>query len=139
MEVQKMNELSFEMESYASELGKVEISPEVIEVIASIAASDVEGVAAMRGSFASGVVERFGKKSHGKGVKVELTDSGISIDVYVSMKYGVSIPDVAQQIQDYIRQALLDMTALEATDINVFVVGVQFDSKEKLNEAPEVD
>jgi uncharacterized alkaline shock family protein YloU len=133
-----MNELSFEMESYASELGKVEISPEVIEVIASIAASDVDGVAAMRGSFASGVVERLGKKSHGKGVKVELTETGISIDVYVSMKYGVSIPDVAQKIQDHIRQALIDMTALEATDINVFVVGVQFDSKEKNQEAPEV-
>ncbi|WNB93588.1 Asp23/Gls24 family envelope stress response protein [Bacillus sp. NEB1478] len=133
-----MNELSFEMESYASELGKVEISPEVIEVIASIAASDVDGVAAMRGSFASGVVERLGKKSHGKGVKVELTETGISIDVYVSMKYGVSIPDVAQKIQDHIRQALLDMTALEATDINVFVVGVQFESKEKHQEAPEV-
>ncbi len=134
-----MNELSFEMESYSSELGKVEISPEVIEVIASIAASDVEGVASMRGSFASGVVERLGKKTHGKGVKVELSETGISIDVYVSMKYGVAIPDVAQKIQDYIRQALWDMTALEATDINVFVVGVQFDSKEKLQEAPEVD
>ncbi|GGB50926.1 Asp23/Gls24 family envelope stress response protein [Fictibacillus barbaricus] len=134
-----MNELSFEMESYSSELGKVEISPEVIEVIASIAASDVEGVASMRGSFASGVVERLGKKTHGKGVKVELSEAGISIDVYVSMKYGVAIPDVAQRIQDHIRQALLDMTALEATDINVFVVGVQFDSKEKQQEAPEVD
>jgi uncharacterized alkaline shock family protein YloU len=134
-----MNELSFEMESYSSELGKVEISPEVIEVIASIAASDVDGVASMRGSFASGVVERLGKKTHGKGVKVELTEAGISIDVYVSMKYGVAIPDVAQSIQDHIRQALLDMTALEATDINVFVVGVQFDMKDKLYEAPEVD
>jgi uncharacterized alkaline shock family protein YloU len=137
--VHKMNELSFEMESYSSELGKVEISPEVIEVIASIAASDVEGVASMRGSFASGVVERLGKKTHGKGVKVELSEAGISIDIYVSMKYGVAIPDVAQKIQDYVRQALLDMTALEATDINVFVVGVQFESKEKQYEAPEVD
>jgi uncharacterized alkaline shock family protein YloU len=134
-----MNELSFEMESYSSELGKVEISPEVIEVIASIAASDVEGVASMRGSFASGVVERLGKKTHGKGVKVELSEAGISIDIYVSMKYGVAIPDVAQRIQDHVRQALIDMTALEATDINVFVVGVQFDSKEKQYEAPEVD
>jgi uncharacterized alkaline shock family protein YloU len=134
-----MNELSFEMESYSSELGKVEISPEVIEVIASIAASDVEGVASMRGSFASGVVERLGKKTHGKGVKVELSETGISIDIYVSMKYGVAIPDVAQKIQDHVRQALLDMTALEATDINVFVVGVQFDTKDKLYEAPEVD
>ncbi|MFC7370448.1 Asp23/Gls24 family envelope stress response protein [Fictibacillus iocasae] len=131
-----MNEMTFEMEEHASGLGKVEISPEVIEVIAGIAASDVEGVASMRGNFATGVVEKFGRKSHGKGVKVELTEEGISIDVYVLMKYGISIPDVAQSIQDSIRQALLNMTALEANDINVFVVGVQFENKEKQPEIP---
>ncbi|GAA3322143.1 hypothetical protein GCM10020331_040830 [Ectobacillus funiculus] len=43
-------------------LGKVEIAPEVIEVIAGIAATEIEGVAAMRGNFAAGVVERLGKK-----------------------------------------------------------------------------
>ena len=56
-----MNEVqSFEMEEHDTGLGKVEISPEVIEVIGSIAASEVDGVAEMRGNFASGVVERFG-------------------------------------------------------------------------------
>ena len=44
-------------------LGKVEIAPEVIEVIAGIAASEVEGVSQMRGNFATGVVERLGKKN----------------------------------------------------------------------------
>lgn len=57
-------------------LGTVEIAPEVIEVITGIAASEVEGVSEMRGNFATGVVERFGKKSHGKGVKVDLTEKG---------------------------------------------------------------
>ena len=61
-----------EMNAGNNNLGKVEIAPEVIEVIAGIAASEVEGVAQMRGNFASGVVERLGKKNHGKGVKVEL-------------------------------------------------------------------
>ncbi|MGC4376506.1 Asp23/Gls24 family envelope stress response protein [Fictibacillus sp. Mic-4] len=133
-----MNEMTFEMEEHHSDLGRVEISPEVIEVISSIAASDVEGVASMRGSFAAGVAERLGRKSHGKGVKVELTEDGITISVYVVVNYGVSIPEVAQNIQDHIRQALMNMTALEANEINIFIVGVQFDAKEKLQEAPEV-
>lgn len=110
-------------------LGKVEIAPEVIEVIAGIAASEIEGVAQMRGNFAAGVVERLGKKNHGKGVKVELTEEGISIDVYCSMMFGVSIPTVAQKIQDNVRQALSNMTALEATEVNVHVVGVQFENQ----------
>jgi uncharacterized alkaline shock family protein YloU len=118
-----------EMNQENNGLGKVEIAPEVIEVIAGIAASEIEGVASMRGNFAAGVVERLGKKNHGKGVKVELVEEGIIIDVYCVMIFGVSIPTVAQKIQDNIRQALLNMTALEVNEVNIHVVGVQFESK----------
>jgi uncharacterized alkaline shock family protein YloU len=118
-----------EMNQENNGLGKVEIAPEVIEVIAGIAASEIEGVASMRGNFAAGVVERLGKKNHGKGVKVELTEEGIIIEVYCVMIFGVSIPTVAQKIQDNIRQALLNMTALEVNEVNIHVVGIQFESK----------
>lgn len=117
-----------EMSQGQTGLGKVEIAPEVIEVIAGIAASEVEGVSQMRGNFASGVVERLGKKNHGKGVKVELTEEGIKVDVYCMMKFGVSIPTVAQKVQDNIRQALLNMTALEAEEVNIHIVGIQFEN-----------
>jgi uncharacterized alkaline shock family protein YloU len=116
--------------------GKVEIAPEVIEVIAGIAASEVEGVAQMRGNFATGVVERLGKKNHGKGVKVELSEEGITVDVYCLMKFGVSIPTVAGKIQDNIRQALLNMTALEAEAVNIHVVGISFETQKP---EPEVE
>ncbi|CDQ17896.1 Uncharacterized conserved protein YloU, alkaline shock protein (Asp23) family [Halobacillus karajensis] len=111
-----------------STLGNIEIAPEVIEVIAGIAVSEVAGVAAMRGNFASGVAERLGKKNHGKGVKVELTEDGILIDAFVVMDYGISIPDTAQKIQDNTRQALKNMTALEINEINVHIVGVQMEA-----------
>jgi uncharacterized alkaline shock family protein YloU len=125
-----------EMEQENDGLGKIEIAPEVIEVIAGIAASEVDGVAGMRGNFAAGVVERLGKKNHGKGVKVELTESGIKVDVYCLMKFGVSIPVIAGKIQDNIRQALLNMTALEAEEVNIHVVGIQFETQ-KIE--PEID
>jgi len=110
-------------------LGKVEIAPEVIEVIAGIAALEVEGLANMRGNFATGVVERFGKKSHSKGVKVELTDEGILIDLFVVLEFGVSIPEVAQKIQGNIRQTLKNMTSLEISEVNIHVVGLQMDKE----------
>ncbi|MCJ8006790.1 Asp23/Gls24 family envelope stress response protein [Lederbergia wuyishanensis] len=113
--------------------GKIEIAPEVIEVIAGIAASEVEGVAQMRGNFATGVVERLGKKNHGKGIRVELTDEGIKVDVYCLMNFGVSIPTVAQKVQDNIRQTLYNMTALEAEEVNVHIVGVAFETQKPEN------
>lgn len=119
-----------------SNLGKVEIAPEVIEVIVGIASSEVEGVASMRGNFATGVVEKLGKKIHGKGVKVELTEEGIVIEVYTNMKFGISIPDVAKQLQENIRQTLLNMTALEVKEINIHVVGIHFETQENLVAEP---
>lgn len=118
--------------------GKIEIAPEVIEVIAGIAASEVDGVAQMRGNFATGVVERLGKKNHGKGIRVELADEGIKVDVYCLMKFGVSIPTVAQKVQDNIRQALLNMTALEIEEVNIHIVGVTFDNP-KQEQDPEYE
>lgn len=126
------------VEQGTESLGKIEISPEVIEVIAGIAASEVEGVASMRGNFATGVVERLGKKTHGKGVKVELGDDGIVIDIYCVVKFGIAIPVTAQKIQDNTRQALLNMTALEIDEINVHVVGIQFEQKPELEDENEL-
>ena len=120
-----------------STLGNIEIAPEVIEVIAGIAVSEVAGVASMRGNFASGVAERLGKKNHGKGVKVELTEEGILIDAYVVIDYGISIPDTAQKIQDNTRQALKNMTALEIKEINVHIVGVQMEATKEDEVEPE--
>ena len=111
------------------ELGKIELAPEVIEVIAGIAVTEVEGVAATRGNLATGVAERFGKKVHSKGVKSSFSEDGaIIIDVYCSVKFGHSIPKVAKSVQTQIRQSIFDMTSIETSEVNVHITGVQFDN-----------
>lgn len=111
------------------ELGQIEVAPEVIEVIAGIATNEVEGVAATRGNFASGVAERFGKKVHSKGVKATIGDEGqIIIDVYCSVKYGYSIPKVARGVQTSIRQAIFNMTSIDTSEVNIHVTALQFET-----------
>lgn len=113
------------------DLGRIEISPEVIEVIAGLASVEVVGVGDMHGNFAAGVVEKLGGKNYRKGVKVDLTDDGIVIDVQLTMNYGVSIPEVAEKVQENIAQTLKRMTALDVLEIKIHVVGVRFDQKDK--------
>lgn len=111
------------------ELGQIEVASEVIEVIAGIAATEVDGVAATRGNFASGVVERFGKKVHSKGIKTAMSEEGnIVIDVFCTVKYGFAIPKVAKEIQSTIRQAIFNMTAIETSEVNVHITGIQFEN-----------
>ncbi|MDN7240497.1 Asp23/Gls24 family envelope stress response protein [Planococcus sp. N028] len=113
----------------AHDLGNIQVAPEVLEIIASIAATDIEGVASMRGTFTSGVAERLGKKVHGKGVKTELVDDELMIDIYCVINYGVSIPKTALKIQEQVRQTLLNMTSLQTQEVNVHITGVQFETQ----------
>jgi len=109
-------------------LGSIEVAPEVLEIIASIAATDIEGVASMQGNFASGVAERLGKKVHGKGVKTDLSEEGLMIDIYCVVNYGVSIPQTALKVQEQVRQTLENMTSLQTQEVNVHITGVHFDT-----------
>lgn len=109
-------------------LGRVQLAPEVLEVIIGIATNEVEGVATTKGSFATGVAEKFGKVFHGKGVKTEWVDDKLLIDVYCVVQYGFSIPNVATDIQKQIRQTVYNMTSLQTKEVNVHITGIAFES-----------
>lgn len=106
------------------ELGEIVIAPEVIEVIIGIAASKVEGVYGMRGTFANNVTELLGLSAHGKGVYLTIDEAGIKVDIYCYIRYGVSVPKVAMEIQEVVKQQVLFMTDVQLAEVNVHVVAV---------------
>ncbi|WP_153732919.1 Asp23/Gls24 family envelope stress response protein [Sporosarcina obsidiansis] len=108
-------------------IGRVQLAPEVLEVIIGIATTEVGGVVATQGNFATGVAEKLGKVMYGKGVKTEWTDEGLKIDVYCIIEYGHSIPTVAAEIQQQVRQAIYHMTSLTTHEVNVHISGIQFE------------
>lgn len=121
-----------------SETGLVKISEDVVSVIAGIAATEVEGVAGMSGGFVGGISEMFGKKSLQKGVKVEVGEREAAVDLYIVIEYGVRIPDVAQKVQENVKQAIESMTSLNVVEVNVHVQGVAFRSPNKEDEMARV-
>lgn len=107
------------------ELGEIVIAPEVIEVIIGIAASKVEGVYGMRGTFASNVTELLGRAAHGKGVYLTFGEDGaLKVDIYCYLNYGVSVPKVAIAMQERVKQQVLFMTDVELAEVNIHVVAV---------------
>ncbi|HIY56809.1 MAG TPA: Asp23/Gls24 family envelope stress response protein [Candidatus Tetragenococcus pullicola] len=115
------------------ELGEIVIAPEVIEIIIGIAASKVEGVYSMQGSFANNVTELLGRSAYGKGVRLEMDDEGIKVEIYTYIKYGVSIPKVATDIQRRVKEQVLFMTDVVLTEVNVHVVGLIPEKTEEVN------
>ena len=126
----------------------IEISNDVIAVIAGVAVSEVQGVASMSGGFAGGITEVLsGKKNMAKGIKVEKTDNKAKIDVNIIVEYGSRIPDVAYEIQNRIKKAVEGMTGFKVEEVNVHVQGVDTnvskneysESKQEKNESEDTE
>lgn len=113
-----------------TEMGTVKIADEVVAIISGLAATEVEGVAAMSGGLAGGIAEVLGRRQLSKGVKVEVGTEEATIDIFLIVKYGARIPDVAWTIQESVKKAVESMTGLRVTHVNVHVQGISFPQKE---------
>ena len=110
------------------------ISEDVIGIIAGLAAAEVEGVSGMTLGFVDGINQILGSnKKYSKGVKVELDGNSVVINLYVIVRYGVKIPDVAFSIQNSVKTSVEGMTGLTVESVNINVQGVTFE-KEKEEE-----
>lgn len=107
-------------------IGNVKISVEVVARIASIAASEIEGVSSMYQSFVGGVAQKFGKKNSSQGVKVEIVDEIANIDLYLVVEYGVKIPELAWNVQEAVKANVESMTGLNVAAVNIHIEGIDF-------------
>ncbi|WAM34744.1 Asp23/Gls24 family envelope stress response protein [Caldicellulosiruptor morganii] len=111
--------------------GVVKIAEEVVAIIAAVAASEVKGVASMVGSWTGNITEALGKKNLAKGVKVQVGEKEAAIDVYITVEYGVRIPEVAWEIQERVKNAVESMTGLKVVEVNIHVQGIKFEKEEQ--------
>lgn len=116
----------------------VKIAPDVIATIAGIAAKEINGVAGMCGSFAGGIAEKLGaKKSPTKGIRVEVKENSVVIDLYVIVEFGVRIPELAWEIQESVKNNVETMTGMSVEKVNIHIDGISFKNCE--NEATDIN
>lgn len=116
---------------------KLRISEEVVATIAGIAASEVESLASMSGGIVDGIAGILGRKSMGKGIKVEIKENSTSIEMSIVMQYGCKIHEVSKEIQARVRAAVEDMTGLQVASVNINVLGVSMEKESKRIEVVE--
>lgn len=123
-ELQKNN--AYHMES-SSKIGEVKIADDVVATIAGLAATEVEGVAALTGNLTKEIVGKLGMKNLSKGVKIELMEKSVSVELSITMKYGYNIPKTSTAVQDKVKAAIESMTGLSVSDVNIRIVGVEIE------------
>ena len=123
--------MSETVQTSVEEYGKITFADEVVAIIAGLAATEVDGVAAMSGGFAGGFTEMLGMKNLSKGVKVEIGEKEAAIDLYIIVEYGVRVPEVAWKIQENVKKTVETMTGLDVVEVNIHVQGIDFEKQTK--------
>ena len=110
---------------HQEEAGTIQISEDVLASIASNAALETEGVSAL---MSANVADLMGvKKMTSKGVKVELDGENIVVNLFILLRYGCAVSEVAQKVQSSVFAALEGMTGFQVNAVNVHVGGISFD------------
>lgn len=75
--------------------GSINISEDVVVAIASEAIGEIEGVGAMMTTMTEQLTEQFMGKKPARGIRMDIQDGEITLDVYLTVKYGFAIPETA--------------------------------------------
>ncbi len=105
-------------------LGEVKIADEVVAIIAGLASTEVEGVSSMAGNITNELVSKLGMKNLSKGIRVDVSDGVVRVDVALNIAYGYAIPDVSAKVQEKVRSAIENMTGLDVSGVNVRIASV---------------
>ena len=111
--------------SVNEEFGTVKIANDVVAMIAGLAATEVDGVRAMVGNITNELMGKVGMKKQTKGVKIDILDSTVSVDLAVTLEYGFNIPTTCNKVQEKVKNAIETMTGFKVSDVNIRIVGIK--------------
>lgn len=106
------------------ENGSILISEDVIASIASLAVREVEGVYGLSMTQTLDLSNILGKKNLRKGIRVAITEEGVTISCNLIVKMGSAVMTVAQSVQTAIADEVAAMTGVRPLRVNVNVCGV---------------
>jgi uncharacterized alkaline shock family protein YloU len=110
----------------SGELGKITIKDEVLADLAGLTCTRCYGIVGMASqSFHEGVAELLGRESLRKGVRLRRREDAVSFDLYVIVKAGLNIVEVAHNLIEQVRYVVETCTGLKVDDVQVHVQGVR--------------
>ena len=101
--------------------------PRVIADIANKAVLAVPGVAGIEVGLSDAITQAINMERTG-GVNVSINEKGVSINLYILVKHGIRVPDLALTVQGRVKEAVQNQTNVIAEAVNVHIQGIVFDT-----------
>lgn len=114
--------------------GNVNISDDVIAGIVSISVEDMEGIQGLSSNLTQNIGDIFGIKTQSKGIKIEIMETGVKVDIGIIMVYGYKIPEICLKLQETVKSSVEAMTGLDVIAVDVHVNGIYLASQKPSEE-----
>ena len=108
-------------------IGEVQVTEDVIAIIAGLAATEVEGVDSMAGGITNEIVAKLGRKNLAAGVKILYQDGKVFVNVSIVVKMGYNLQEVSKNVQEKVKSAIENMTGLTVETVDIRVSNVKID------------
>ncbi|MBU8682439.1 Asp23/Gls24 family envelope stress response protein [Bacillus haynesii] len=112
---------------FRTKYGQIDISNEVVAMVAGGAAIDCYGIVGMasKNQIKDGLTEILRKENFARGVLVRQEEDRIHIDMYIIVSYGTKISEVAHNVQTKVKYTLDHTVGLAVDSVNIYVQGVR--------------
>ena len=108
----------------SDEKGSINVSEDVVAVIAASATTDVEGVSGLFFAHGKELSTMIGKKGLSKGVKLTIDGDDIIIDVFIIAEIGYSVSEVGAEVQKEVMSTVEAAVGISVKAVNVHICGV---------------
>ncbi|GCE25806.1 hypothetical protein KDA_12900 [Dictyobacter alpinus] len=106
-------------------LGKIEVLPNAIHSIAVEATLTCYGVLGIASPhLRNGQAVLLTPEHSNQGVRIQILDDQLVIDVYVALEYGLRISEIAHNIMSAVKFSTEKMLGIPVTQVNVNVQGL---------------
>jgi uncharacterized alkaline shock family protein YloU len=113
------------MEPYSSQ-GSTTIAPEVLLTIAQLTTLGVPGVSRLSHIQGAGVNRLIKPSQYREGVKIDVVDDNVTVDIYIILKNDVNVREISHNIQHEVVRAITEMVGMTVDRVNIHIEDIDY-------------
>lgn len=108
-------------------MGNITVSLDVVATVTGGAATECYGVVGMASQkkLKDGFYELLRKENYAKGIEVRDGETGLVLDLYVILGYGIKMTEILYEVQKKVKYVVESTLDVNVESVNIFVQGIR--------------
>ncbi|MEN3186985.1 MAG: Asp23/Gls24 family envelope stress response protein [Atribacterota bacterium] len=112
-------------------LGEITIAPDIIATLTAITTMKTPGVTGMAGMPSASLSTLIGKRELNKGVKVEVKEKNVSLEIAIVADIDSTLIEVARNVQKEVKKVIENKTGMTVNKVDIIIREVSYKEEGK--------